>query len=258
MNEGYKSSNKFKKNMYRIAYKLGRKIASMILKKRSYFSSKHKIVSFTFDDFPATALENGAKLLESHNVYGTFYASLGIAGTKQIIGDIATHQDLLSLIKNGHELGCHTFSHLDCAFKPMTLIHDDCLKNIKAARSVAGVSLRSFAYPHGSFDPLSKLAVSNIFETPRSIEPGINVNWCDLALLKSVRLYQGDGYENALRWLEYLDRSGGWLIFYTHDIRETPSSFGCSIDLLTKVLEKCNKKKFKILTVAKALSVSTK
>ena len=39
------------------------------------------LVSFTFDDVPASAYINGAAILEQHDMRGTFYIAAGICGT---------------------------------------------------------------------------------------------------------------------------------------------------------------------------------
>jgi len=39
------------------------------------------IVSFTFDDFPQSALEVGGRILESEGISGAFYAAFGLVNT---------------------------------------------------------------------------------------------------------------------------------------------------------------------------------
>src|SRR5688572_9165150 len=61
-------------------------------------------VSFTFDDFPTSAAREGTSLVESVGARATFYASMSI--TKP--------DDVARVAERGHEVGCHTYSHLDC------------------------------------------------------------------------------------------------------------------------------------------------
>jgi peptidoglycan/xylan/chitin deacetylase (PgdA/CDA1 family) len=117
----------------KIILKVGREAALHIAKKNAYFPGKYRVISFTFDDFPCTAKENGARILEANKVYGTFYVSLGLAGQERNIGRIGTQHEMLELSQSGHELACHTFSHLNCAYKTDNLIREDCLKNQEAA-----------------------------------------------------------------------------------------------------------------------------
>src|SRR5687768_3502481 len=69
------------------------------------------LISFTFDDFPKSALRTGGAILKRHGLRGTYYASLGLMGTQGPTGEIFSREDLAILSEEGHELGCHTFGH---------------------------------------------------------------------------------------------------------------------------------------------------
>ena len=71
------------------------------------------VISFTFDDFPRSALLNGGRILHDRGLAGTYYASLGLMGRTAPTGEIFKREDLEELIRQGHELGCHTFDHCD-------------------------------------------------------------------------------------------------------------------------------------------------
>ena len=70
------------------------------------------MVSFTFDDIPKSAATTGAGILEDHGARGTFYVSGGLVGTTSspdwAAVDAPGHRRPAS---QGHEIGCHTFSH---------------------------------------------------------------------------------------------------------------------------------------------------
>ena len=44
------------------------------------------LISFTFDDFPRSALTVGGEILERHGARGTYYASLGVMGKYEAAG----------------------------------------------------------------------------------------------------------------------------------------------------------------------------
>jgi hypothetical protein len=46
------------------------------------------LFSFTFDDFPRSALEVGGKILRAHGVAGTYYVSLELLNRDEPTGDI--------------------------------------------------------------------------------------------------------------------------------------------------------------------------
>lgn len=230
--------------------KIGKITAKLVEKKYAYFPPTRKIVSFSFDDFPITAIDNGARLLESREVRGTFYSSLGMAGTLSSSGKIATQEEMLAISGRGHECACHTFGHLDCAETSSQFLLEDCRYNQETAKGIAGVEFQSFAYPYGSFNLASKRVIGRIFDSARTTEPGINVKKIDLAALRGIALYERFGIETAKLWLSKLDETGGWMIFYTHDVTDIPSRFGCSIDHFERVLDLCLENGVQIATVA--------
>ena len=73
--------------------------------------NRRAIVSFTFDDFPQSAVLNGARLLENHGARGTFYLTGSYCG--RVVDNVPQYgaEDLAVLAQAGHEIGCHTFSH---------------------------------------------------------------------------------------------------------------------------------------------------
>ena len=73
------------------------------------------IVTFTFDDFPKSAL-NGADVIEKHGGRAGFYACTSQMGMRSpIMGEMFDATTLAELRSRGHEIGAHTHTHLDCA-----------------------------------------------------------------------------------------------------------------------------------------------
>ena len=69
-------------------------------------------MTFTFDDVPASACDLGARILERHGARGTFYVAGRGCGSANAGGPLrATIGQLRTIWANGHEIGCHTFSH---------------------------------------------------------------------------------------------------------------------------------------------------
>lgn len=237
------------KYIHRVKLKIQKEAAFLFEKKEAIFPSDQRVVSFTFDDFPKTAIINGARLLESYDVHGTFYTSLGISGSDSDVGLISEQKDILSLSKRGHEIGCHTYGHLNCVETLPRMLHENCLLNQETAKKEMDISIVSFAYPFGKIDLSSKRVIKRKYLTARTIKPGVNSKNMDIAALKSVAIYESTGKKNIFKWLDSLDKSGGWLIFYTHDICEKPTSYGCTINLFEEVLKECVLRNFKIMTV---------
>ena len=65
----------------------------------------------------------------------------------------------------------------------------------------------------------------------RGIKPGINRGKLDLNMLKACGLQDNQGgILRAIEELENLSKRDGWLIIFTHDVREQPSPWGVTLE----------------------------
>ncbi|HHI88425.1 MAG TPA: polysaccharide deacetylase [Hellea balneolensis] len=220
---------------------LGRKIARRLVpfQKRIMldFKLKRSIVSFTFDDFPRSCIENGARVLEREGWRGSFYVAAGLEGVHNHHGENFLASDLVELESNGHEIGSHTFSHMDCTQYGIEAVLADIDRNEQALREM-GVrgDLRHFAFPYGEASPVLKAKLSRRYKTLRGIRPGIHWRSVDLMGVKSSLIASGEALKTSLRLIEQLGKKPGWLSLFTHDIRENPSAWGCTPDEFIQIV----------------------
>ncbi len=214
------------------------------------------IVTFTFDDFPRSAAENGAKLLEDAGAKGTFYACSSMMDQTNIMGDLFTKEDLLSLYKSGHEIGAHTHSHLDCAQADSSIALDDIDTNLAALKELGIISeITQFAYPYGETQRRLKVALKNRFQTARGVLAGQNKQGSDLMQLRSYELDNNPA--NAQRALHAIKTSvdtPSWIIIFTHDVRNEHSPFGTSPATLQSLINAAQEIDADILTMGEAYS----
>ena len=196
------------------------------------------VVSFTFDDFPKTALSVGGELLRKYGGRGTYYVSLGLMGTESELGPLFDINDIRSAHRDGHELACHTYSHLNCKNASSEEILTDVNANANAlAPIIDNYAFVNFAFPFGAVSPDAKSALSGSFNTCRGIKSGMNSGTVDLTSLASTHIYSRDFDVTTLRgMIDENRRLGGWLIFYTHDVREVPSLYGCTPSQLEAII----------------------
>jgi hypothetical protein len=83
---------------------------------------------------------------------------------------------------------------------------------------------------------------------------GVNGPVVDLNLLRANSLYGDIGEFGAVTRLLSESEAGGWLIFYTHDVRERPSPFGCTPALLEQAVAQALNKGFTIAPVAAVIA----
>jgi len=213
---------------------ISRKAARHIRTKPFRMHNRKPIVSFTFDDVPDSAYVNGASILEERGIRGTFYVAAGTCGMQDEHWRVIAPDQVRALNAHGHEIGCHTFSHVKVETLDAAALAQQCENNRSLLRELCGeVSVTNFCYPFGRLSFPRKLQLQKRFDTCRSIYEGVNSGTVDLALLKVVELYDrtltADKLQRVLR--EVVARNG-WLIFYTHDVADPPSWIGCSPALL--------------------------
>ncbi len=181
-------------------------------------------VSFTFDDFPASAAAQGAPILERHGVRGTFYVAMALSGAD----DGFSPEQLERLYDAGHEIGCHTHRHMDCFAADDARVLDDVVRNAEAMeRVLPGARPRQFAFPYGRFRPSHKALLGHRFDSLRSIFPGVHRDEADLHMLLANKLFSADGSaDRALSLIHNVAERGGWLVLFTHDVSDAPTPYG--------------------------------
>ena len=218
-----------------------------------YSAASTPLVSFTFDDFPKSASTTGARLLRDFDAKGTYFVAGGRAGLHLDGLDQFTEDDLLAVAEGGHEIGCHTFSHLRLPSAASGDIERDLALNSAYVRRLLGeYAITSFAYPYGAASISSKSFMHARFPFCRGIWSGINKGRVDFAQLRAVPLDCRLDHAQLAQILDEAERSNGWLIFFTHDVSESPSPYGCKTRDLALVLEAVTKRRIPILPVRDA------
>jgi glycosyltransferase involved in cell wall biosynthesis len=196
------------------------------------------LISFTFDDFPRSALLTGGAILQQFGLAGTYYASLGLVDQQTLSGKIFSLEDLPLLFQQGHELGCHTYSHCD-SWESSPQLFEGALKQNREAlhRLFPDADFQTFSFPISLPRPRTKAKTASYFLSCRGGGQKPNVGTTDLNLLSSYFLEKTHGNLQPIR--EVIERnrqSRGWLIFSTHDISENPTPFGCTPEFFESVV----------------------
>jgi peptidoglycan/xylan/chitin deacetylase (PgdA/CDA1 family) len=213
------------------------------------------MVSFTFDDVPKSAATVGASILEAHGVHGTFYVIGSQVGTSSPLWDMADGEDVVALHRRGHEIACHTFTHKRACDLDAETLNAEIERNQHYLRSLdASIRIENFAYPFGYGSFVRKRQLKTVFKSCRGIVPGVNSVTVDLQFLRAMPLIDRCiDREGIGRALDEARTCNGWLIFYTHDVADEPSPYGCSPALLNEALEAASRRKIPVLNMAEAL-----
>jgi peptidoglycan/xylan/chitin deacetylase (PgdA/CDA1 family) len=213
------------------------------------------IVSFTFDDFPRSALLTGGAILEQFGLRGTYYASFGLMGLDAPTGPIFVRKDLPVLAARGHELGCHTFDHCHSwnttaqAFERSIIVNRTALEEL-----MPGAAFRTFSYPISPPQPRTKRVVGGRFSCARGGGQTFNVGTTDLNYLRAYFLEKTqDRPDDVQRVIDANRAQCGWLVLATHDVCKAPTPFGCTPGFFEDVVRRAVDSGARILPVAEAL-----
>ncbi|UXX81222.1 polysaccharide deacetylase family protein [Reichenbachiella carrageenanivorans] len=230
-----------------------KKIADVSLRQMVEIPSLPMAVSFTFDDVPKSGFVNAQKVLDEHQIKGTYYLALSFLEGRSENSDLYNIADLQHCVDQGHELACHTYSHIHLfETKENKVIEQDIAMNKQVLEALPfDCEFLNFSYPYGEQTWQAKKVMSKHFLTCRGIDPGINSGQVDTYNLKAIRLYENfNPLETIFSWLEAHQKNGGWLIFYTHDVQDDYSKHGCSPAYFETVVKKCIELKLITKTVA--------
>lgn len=235
--------------------KLKRGLAMKLARRPLIMRNEEPLVSFTFDDFPRSALLEGGRILGSYGQKGTFFASFGLMGSSGPTGDIFSVDDVREVIRQGHELGCHTYDHYHAWDTAPSEFQASIVRNREALEKyLPGTSFRNLSYPISCPRPRTKRIISASFDCCRGGGQAFNAGALDLNFLKAFFLEQArNDFDLIVRLIEANNREKGWLIFATHDVSETPTEFGCTPAFFEKVVRHSSYSGAKVLTVCQAL-----
>lgn len=237
--------------------RVSNRLARDFLRTPLHLRADQPMVSITFDDVPESAATVGAPMLEDHGGRGTFYVSGGLLDrwSDDWNENGATAEQIVALHRNGHEIGCHTFAHRAVGACDAAALDTEIATNRSFLQSLdACITLDNFAYPYGLAALGHKGRLKRAFKSSRGILPGVNHGVADLHVLRATPLISvqidRDGIDRAF---DKAIETGGWLIFYTHDVAASPSRYGCTPDLLRHALGAALLRQMPIVSVAEAL-----
>jgi Polysaccharide deacetylase len=232
-----------------------RNVASSVFKRPFCIQTDVPLISFTFDDFPRTALVGGGTILSSCHLAGTYYTSLGLMGKSGPSGPLYQLDDLNTLLEQGHELGCHTFGHCHSWDTDSREYESSVLRNkVELQKLFPGQKFKSLSYPISEPRPLTKRRVAPYFQCCRAGGQALNAGKVDLNQLAAFFLEKSrDRIHEVTDLVDQNRKAKGWIIFATHDVAPDPSPYGCTPEFFESVVRCAVDSGARILPVAKAL-----
>jgi peptidoglycan/xylan/chitin deacetylase (PgdA/CDA1 family) len=242
----------------RVMGRFQRTMASSFCRRLVTLNNNRPLISFTFDDFPRSALHTGGEILIRAKVRGTYYASFGLMGTAAPTGEIFTQNDLAEFKAQGHELGCHTFAHCHAWNTNPRVFEQSVIENRAALERLwPGQEFWAFSYPILVPRPATKQRTGRFFRSCRAGGQTYNTGTVDLNLMKAFFIEKTCGELAPIQDLIRQNAAmGGWLIFATHDVCESPTAYGCRPSFLRDIVQCAVDSGAVILPVTDALDLA--
>jgi peptidoglycan/xylan/chitin deacetylase (PgdA/CDA1 family) len=238
----------------RLYGKYQRTSARLFFKRSFEINTSVPLISFTFDDFPRSALSTGGAILRSVGARGTYYTALGLMGQQRSTGTMFTREDLKLALEQGHELGCHTFHHDHAWDTKPSAFESSVIENQRALGSLfPGAVFDSLSYPKSQPRARTKHRMEKRFACCRGGGQTFNAGTADLNCLTAYFLEQSKGDADAVkRLIDENRKARGWLIFATHDVCAAPTAWGCAPEFFEDIVHYAAKSEASILPVAEA------
>lgn len=229
--------------------KLRRRMARLVHTRPARLDGLERpLITFSFDDAPQSAADQGAAILEKYGARGTYFISSGLYGQESHLGPYADARLVQDLARRGHDIACHTYSHFDCGRGRSLEIADELERNRIALRGLGLPLPQTFAYPYGDVSPQAKAQMQGRFLAARALHHGLVTTGTDLNQTPAVGIEGPDGGDVAQSWMQRAHAAKAWLVLYTHDVREQPSDWGCTPQVLDGLIQRAVDMGFEIVT----------
>lgn len=167
----------------RLQGKYRRTLSTVLARRLVKMQNAMPLISFTFDDFPLSALEIGGRILCSYGVRGSYYVSLGLLDRDEPTGHICSSADLTEVIAQGHELGCHTFGHADAwESDPGSFEESIWANRLRLTEILPDANFTTMSYPINTPQPDTKRRSGRHFAGCRGGGQSFNVREMDILL----------------------------------------------------------------------------
>jgi peptidoglycan/xylan/chitin deacetylase (PgdA/CDA1 family) len=238
----------------RISHRLSRHIPIH----RGLLRNNKSMATFTFDDVADSALTIGADILEEAAIRGTFFISTALFNYRTEHWTVLNAEGVRELHQRGHEIGLHGHAHLPVGSRSASQFADDIKRNRAMLRSIdPNILAENFAYPYGEVALARKIQLGGLVRSSRGVELGVNRGLIDTQNIRIIPLMDAMlSYAELDFYLDMVVDTNGWLVFFTHDVGDSPSPFGVSKRMLHFALEGSLRRGIEISTVSAALDAA--
>jgi peptidoglycan/xylan/chitin deacetylase (PgdA/CDA1 family) len=176
-------------------------------------------VSINFDDGYQSSYDNGFPILDAAGLNYTWYIITQAVGST----DYATWSEILTVYRNGHEIGNHTRTHPFLSTLTQTEMQDE-IAGAQQDLQAQGINSSTFAYPYGDYNSTVESVVKAAgLRGARSSDTGYNNPTTNPLILQSQAAEQdlNTTFSQITGWIDYAVANKRWLIIMFHRVDDT-------------------------------------
>ncbi len=163
---------------------------------------------------------------------------------------------LKTLLREGHEVGSHTASHMDLAnIGPKEAIRQVTESGTKIRDLSLGQNL-TFAYPYGASNKeVMRMVYDASYVGARGVNPGFNYTSSNRFALKAYTVTPDTTLEEVSGWIQHAKAKKAWLILIFHEIDDEQGAYSTSPEFLKAILYLINEYTLQTVTIAEGLEI---
>lgn len=217
------------------------------------------LISVTFDDGWESIYTDGLPLLQKYGIPTTQYVMSGVSDNPKYM----TLDQIKSLRKAGHEIGCHTVDHSDLTTLSGVMV-DKQLRDCKDYyERQLGQPVRQFASPYGASNDQTIQAIRGQYQSHRNTDGDIwngitqsDVNQhadFDQYHIIAVSIRRDTTVKQLQAAIDYTIQTNGWLVLNYHDIQDGESAYGLDTTGLEAQLAAVSRAKSRVVTIGQTM-----
>jgi len=177
------------------------------------------LVSLTFDDGYATDYTNVLPVLQRYGINATHYVVTGLVGNSNRL----TPSQIIALHALGEEVGSHSVTHPNLATLSPAALLTELADSQQFLNTLGTGPVLSIASPYGSYGTGTLSAISDHYQSHRTIDTGFNYrNRFDCHRLKVQNVFVNTTVADVSSWASHATSTNSWLILVYHDVSDSP------------------------------------
>ncbi len=173
------------------------------------------VVSITFDDGLSSTYANGMSILDKNGYKATWYLNASTIGTASYMNKAQAKR----LITAGHEVGSHSYNHVDLATLTSAQQQYQVATNKTSLEAILGVPVVHFATPFGSYNSSALTTIMQYNQTHRDTSGKINYPYAfDASLVHGKVITKSLTLADIDALITTAEQQKAWLVLVYHGI----------------------------------------